>query len=200
MIIKNPVEKDIVSKVANLHKKNIKAGFLSSLGSEFLQCVYKSISLSEDSILIVYMENDNVIGFISGTKNLSKVKKILKKKYFPILIKIAIKLIINPLKLKKFLETYKYSSENKDIFPYNLKTELLSIVVDTNYRGKGIASMLYRELIKFFKERNVKEFKIIVGAELKEAQKFYEKMGAKKVGEFELHKGNKSYVYIQKVE
>ena len=46
----------------------------------------------------------------------------------------------------------------------------------------------------------VDKFKIVVGEKLKEAQNFYEKMGAKKVKEFELHKGEKSFIYIQKVE
>ncbi len=200
MILKNPIEKDVLSKIANLHKENIKTGFLSSLGDDFLICVYKSISIAENSILITYIKNNEVVGFISGTLDITEIKKNLKKKCFPIFMKLAIKLVLNPIKLKKLFETYKYSSEDKKSYPFNLNAELLSIVVSPNHRGKGIAPILYKELIKSFKEKNIKEFKIVVGAQLKEAQKFYEKMGAEKVAEFELHKGEKSFIYIQKVD
>jgi len=39
-----------------------------------------------------------------------------------------------------------------------------------------------------------------VGSNLKEAQKFYEKMGTVKVDEMEIHKGIKSFLYIQNIE
>ena len=199
MILRNPKDKYILKQVASLHKENINKGFLSSLGNEFLGCLYEAISLSEKSILIVYIENNKVKGFISGTYDIKEIKNILKRKCFLIFFKILSKIILNPSRLKKFIETYKYSSNDEDTYTFDFNAELLSIAIKKEYRGRGIASLLYNELVKFFREKNIKEFKIIVGAQLKEAQKFYEKMGAKKVAEFELHKGEKSYIYIQKV-
>ena len=199
MILKNPKDKYILKQVASLHRENINKGFLSSLGNKFLRCLYKAISLSEKSILIVYIENNKVKGFISGTYDIKEIKNILKRKCFLIFFRIFLKIILNPRRLKKFIETYKYSSNDEDTYIFNINAELLSIAVEKDYRGKGIASLLYNELVKFFKENNIKEFKIIVGEKLKGAQKFYEKMGAKKIAEFELHKGEKSYIYLQKV-
>jgi ribosomal protein S18 acetylase RimI-like enzyme len=91
------------------------------------------------------------------------------------LLKTTLKLLLRPQKLKKFLETKNYT-EKKD----EIEAELLSIAVDLNYRGQGVAKKLYLELCKYFSNKGVTKFKIIVGENLREAQKFYIKMGAKK--------------------
>lgn len=199
MIVKDPLDESILTKVAVLHRENIRTGFISSLGDEFLKCMYKAISLEKRSVLLVHIENNEVAGFISGTENIHELRNMIRKKCIWVLLKLVIKFLANPISFRKFIETYKYSSASSNVFPFNIKAELLSIVVNPNYRKKGIARNLYLELLKFFKSRGVRNFKIIVGAELKGAQRFYERMGAEKIAEFELHKGNKSYIYIQKI-
>jgi len=102
------------------------------------------------------------------------------------------------VKILNFFESYKYAS----LEPIKITTnsELISIVVKQNCRNKGIAKALYESLIHFFKEKKVKKFKILVGSNLKEAQRFYEKMGAEKIDEIEIHKGMKSFLYIHNIE
>ena len=46
----------------------------------------------------------------------------------------------------------------------------------------------------------IEEFKITTGESLTRAQRFYEKLGAKKDGEVEVHKGQKTYVYRYKIK
>ena len=198
MVVKDPKSTQILSQVAYLHKAYIRDGFLSSLGSGFLNCLYKSISDSKNSVLLVDLEDNIVRGFIAGTVDMNEVKKELKENCLGILIKVFCKVVISPYRLSRFLETYRYSLTSKNFL--NLEAELLSIVVHPNYRGGGVAKNLYISLVQFFKERNIHKFKIIVGRNLKRAQKFYEKMGAIRIGEFELHKGMKSLVYVQEVD
>lgn len=90
-----------------------------------------------------------------------------------------------------------YASSKK--FKVTTNSELISIAVKQELRGKGIAKILYKSLVDFLKEKNINVFKIMVGSNLKEANKFYEKMGAKKILEVEIHKGSKSYLYLHNI-
>jgi hypothetical protein len=59
-----------------------------------------------------------------------------------------------------------------------------------------VAQALFERLTVEFKSRSIKKFKIVVGDNLKQAKRFYEKMGAQKVRKIELHKGEASWVYF----
>jgi len=199
MIVINPIDDSLLSEVARLHIEYIKSGFMSQLGESFLKCFYRTISKSESSYLAVYINEKNAVcGFISGTISLPNLKKEFKKNCKLTIIESFLKLIFNPMKILNFFESYKYASSEH--FKVATNSELISIVVRQECRGKGIAKALYKSLVYFFKEKKVKKFKILVGSNLKEAQKFYEKMGAVKVDEMEIHKGIKSLLYIQNVE
>ncbi len=198
MILENPLDEKILRQVAKLHKEAISTGFLPTLGEEFLFCLYKAISLSDKAVLLVDVENGEVRGFVAGSLEFGDIKRILLKECKYTLLKVLVKLLLNPKRLFKFLETYRYTgqAEELDLPP----AELLSIAVKPSYRKRGIATNLYKALTDYMERWGVDKFKIVVGEKLQGAQKFYEKMGAKKVKEFELHKGEKSFVYIQKVE
>jgi len=199
MIVINPIDDFFLSEVARLHVEYIKSGFMSQLGERFLKCFYRTISKSESSYLAVYInEKNEVCGFISGTISLPNLKKELKKKCKLTIVESFLKLIFNPMKILNFFESYKYASSEH--FKVATNSELISIVVRQECRSKGIAKALYKSLVYFFKEKKVKKFKILVGSNLKEAQKFYEKMGAEKIDEIEIHKGIKSFLYIQNIE
>lgn len=198
MIIINPIDDSLLKEVARLHIEYIKSGFMSQLGERFLKCFYKTISKSESSYLAVYInEKNEVCGFISGTISLLNLKKDFKKNCKLIIIASFLKLIFDPVKILKFFESYMYASSKK--FKVTTNSELISIAVKQELRGKGIAKILYKSLVDFFKEKNANIFKIMVGSNLTEANKFYEKMGAKKILEVEIHKGSKSYLYLHNI-
>ncbi len=196
-LVYDPLEEKILYEIAKLHKKYINQGFLSSLGEDFLKCVYRSISLSKESYLIVAKEREKVLGFIAGTTNIKDIKLNLIRYCKFVIFKTFIKLLLKPSKMRKFFETASYSFSSKY---ENIPAELLSIVVIPEYRGKNISKQLYKQIMFLFKEKGIREFKIIVGTNLKTAQKFYEKMGARKLGNFELHKGKKSIIYVHRLE
>ncbi len=200
MILLNPNNKSYIEQVAGLHSAFLKTGFLSKLGKNFLINLYEAIARSENSFLIVFVEKEKVIGFISGTENLNLFYKYFFKTYFFNIIVSLLPVIFSFNKLKKVIEIICYI-KGKDREDVKLPdAELLSIVVEQNSRGKNIGEKLFITLLEEFKKRNIKEFKIIVGSELKHAKKFYEKLGAEQIGEIELHKGADSIIYIFKVE
>ena len=79
------------------------------------------------------------------------------------------------------------------------KAELLSIVVNETYRGKGISQKLFARLVEEFKKRGSEQFKVTVGSNVKPACRFYEKMGGILHAEIEVHKGEKSRVYVWEI-
>lgn len=79
------------------------------------------------------------------------------------------------------------------------KAELLSIVVEEAYRGEGISQRLFNKLVEEFEKYDIDRFKVVVGSNLLPACKFYEKMGGIFHSEIEVHKGEKSRVYVWRI-
>lgn len=196
LLVNECIDKSDIRKVAELHREYLDSGFLSSLGEDFLSLLYETIRESSHGNLIIYKEKNNIKGFVSGTTDISKLYIDFFKKN---LIKGIIRILPYLLSLKiikKFFETLFYPVKK---IKKTSRAELLSIVVDKKCRGKGISERLYGELVEEFKKRDVKDFKIIVGADLVSSIKFYDKMGAIRINDLEVHKGEKSWIYIQEV-
>jgi ribosomal protein S18 acetylase RimI-like enzyme len=81
----------------------------------------------------------------------------------------------------------------------SVDAELLSIAVREGFQRKGAGASLFSGLAQELKQRKVDSFKIIVGAELKRAVSFYEKMGCVRSGQTEIHQGDVSYVYVYRI-
>jgi hypothetical protein len=75
--------------------------------------------------------------------------------------------------------------------------KLFSLALNPAFSRREIAEVFYTELTVYFKQMQVAEFKIIVGARLVPAHKFYQYMCAQHLTELELHEGAKSVVYVQ---
>ena len=187
---------EVYRQVARLHAANLDQGFLSSLGVGFLTELYRAIDRCPQSVLIVKTEQGKVVGFVTGLAGpMTLVYKHLMRRFliwsmplFPVLC--------SPTRMSRVAEILRYTK--KGPARSDLPTaELLSIVVDPAYRGKGIAESLYADLTAYFKQMQVGRFKIVVGEKLAPAHKFYQRMGAQPWTDLELHQGAKSVVYVQ---
>jgi ribosomal protein S18 acetylase RimI-like enzyme len=105
--------------------------------------------------------------------------------------------LLMPHRLWRMIEILRYSRGGNAQAPKLLAAELLSIVVDPAFRGAGHAEYLYRRLADFFVDQGEREFKIMVGAVLGPAHRFYRRMGALPTAEIEVHQGAHSIVYVQ---
>lgn len=196
LLVNESIDKADIGKVAELHREYLDSGFLSSLGEGFLSLLYETIRESSHGNLIIYKEKNSVEGFVSGTTDIGRLYTDFFKKN---LVKGIIQILPYLLSLriiKKIFETLFYPVKKIKEIP---RAELLSIVVDKRCRGKGISERLYSALVEEFKKRDVKNFKIVVGAGLASAIQFYDRMGAQRFHELEVHKGEKSWIYIQDV-
>jgi len=198
--IEKTYKDDDINKLAYFHKLYIPSGFISSLGNRFLSILYKHISESTVSFSLVAKDNEKIIGFITGTENLSKFYKDFFMKKFFVAFFTLLPYFFNPKIIFKISETFLYPKRKNKISKNMPTAELLSIVVDKEYREKGVAKKLFQELVNEYKKRGINEFKVIVGSNLLNAIKFYEKMGCRYLDKIQVHKGEDSLIYVYNID
>ncbi|MGY0652476.1 GNAT family N-acetyltransferase [Luteimonas sp. A537] len=184
-------------QVARLHVRCLDQGFLATLGEGFLALMYESIDRAAETTLLVEEDGGQVQGFITGGTGMGAIYKRMLRS--PVRLALAIApALVRPAKVRRILEIMRYSSAG--VVPEGLpEAELLSIAVAPEWRGKAIADRLYSRLIEDFRHRGVDAFRITVGEALAPAHRFYQRMGADVAGEVEVHGGERSKVYVQRV-
>lgn len=183
---------DIYMQVAKLHIANICHGFLSTLGIGFLSLMYETIDRNTQSVLLVSKEDNRIVGFVAGTSNMRSIYRQMLCSWFRLFLYLC-PILFSPKKIWRIIEILRYSSNHDNDLP---TAELLSIVVDQDYRGTKCAENLYQRLTEHFLKRGFTSFKIVVGASLVIAQRFYNRMGAVQALDIEVHNNQKSFVYI----
>lgn len=192
-------EEDILQIVA-IHRKEISQSFLSSLGEKVLKPIFWLAAEGNSGALIVAKDSmlqTQVCGFVLGTVNTRLFyKDFLLKGPLAAFFFIAPKLF-SPGNLRKGFETLLYPTkkEMKDM----PKAELLDIAVSKNYQGSGLSQLLFQQFSNRLSEMGVKEFRITTGQSLLQAQRFYESLGAKRIGSIEIHRGQKTVVFVYSI-
>ena len=183
--------------IANLHCDYINQGFLATLGVPFLILLYEAIDKDSESVLLVERVDCCVVGFVAGTRGMGSLYKQLLFK--PLRLIYSLKsCILSPSKMYKIIELFLINKKNhiSSDFP---KQELLSIVVNPAYQGRGHAENLFKALCSYFKTEGDNSFRIVVGSNLDRAHAFYIKMGSIPVKETQIHKGGDSVMYVKKL-
>ena len=169
-MIREMVIKDS-KKCAKLHYDYIENSMLSQLGLFFLEQIYEEIARSKYCRGYVYVENDEVAGFIIGSQDMNSFfRSLIIKKIFTLGIPILFRVITNPRLFKNVIETLFYAKKS-DID--NVEAELVSIAVHEDYRRQGIARDLFNKLVDFFKQSDIHSFKVMVDKNNPMANKFY---------------------------
>ena len=188
-----------IRQLVHIHRAEIHLGFLTSLGDKALGLLFSLAVESRHSLLLTVKDtiHDQQVGFLLGTLDTGAFyKDFFRKKMFNAFL-ILLPKLFSLSTVRKLIEVLLYPSK-KDIqkFP---KAELLDIAVSSQCQGKGLAKQLFKGFCSQLKKRNMNEFKITTGEKLKIAQNFYETLGAVKTATTEVHKGQKTFVYIYKI-
>lgn len=190
---------DFLKDVIRIHRIEISQGFLSSLGDNALALLFSHASESLFGKLLIAKDasSGQIVGFLLGTTDTGAFyKDFLCKKSLKAVFVLAPKLLSFE-KVRKVFETLFYPTKSElKALP---KPELLDIAVLKKYQGTGVAQILFKEFSKKLCDMGIEEFKITTGKSLAGAQRFYEKLGAEKAGEVEVHKGQKTLVYIYRI-
>ena len=194
------LSQDIISQIVAIHRKEIGQGFLSSLGDKALELIFSLANESNSGILLAVIDTtkrDRVGGFLLGTLSTNKFfKDFLFKKSIAAVFWLTPKLL-SFAKLRKVSEALLYPAKGAGVdMP---KAELLDIAILNDYYGTGTAQMLFHRFSSILVRNGIEEFKITTGENLKRAQRFYEKLGAKKKSSIEIHRGENTFVYVYKI-
>ena len=186
-------------QIARIHQQEIVEGFLSKLGSSFLTNLYRHLSGSKSAFLYAAIRGNEVIGFICGSLNTSKVYKefVLSPAGAIAAVRLAPKLV-SLSRVKRVLETLLYPAK-QDVIELP-KAEILNFCVDSRVQRSGVGRELFIRLQEEFARQGVDRIKIVTGANQVSAQRFYERHQAKQVTATEIHAGTQSLIYEYEIK
>jgi N-acetylglutamate synthase-like GNAT family acetyltransferase len=102
--------------------------------------------------------------------------------------------------IRKVIETLKIPFRKQSDKPeIEDMPELLSIVIDENYRSKGVGGDLVKQLETKLKAAEYKKYRVVVGDRLKVARMFYGTLGFIEHETDEMHKGEISHILIKEI-
>lgn len=184
-------------EVAQLHIDCINQGFLPTLGAAFLTLMYECLDRHPNALLLTCEREGRVVGFVTSATSLRGVYLQMLRHPWRLLSSLAPSLI-RPRRLLRILEIVRYGMLAPRADAGLPRTELLSLAVSPEWRGKGCAEELYQRLQASLRQRGETPFKIVVGAPLAPAHRFYQRMGAVAAAEIEVHQGEPSTIYVQR--
>jgi ribosomal protein S18 acetylase RimI-like enzyme len=193
-------------EVVKLHRNGIKTGFLSTTSDIFLGALYSAISRSPFSRVYSAIDDDSgkTVGFIACALSTSAMYRHIIFRYGILFFILLIPNLFKISNLKKILETLFYTRHKKEITGIDRKTascnaELLSIVVDENFRGQKIGKKLIEALERYFTENNISAYNVVTYSKDTNANIFYQACGFNKYAEF-IHHGNLMFEYSKTIK
>jgi len=170
-----PLTEEFADAAAELHRSNIRTGFLSSLGISFLRQLYKAIAVCPSGFGFVWQgENGEIWGFIACAENTGRLyKQVFLHRGLLVVIPL-LRFIFRLSVLKRIWETLRYPAETAVNLP---QAEVLSIAVSSQARGKGIGKVLMKTAMDEFVRRGIKQVRVAVWAGNEVANKFYQRCG-----------------------
>ncbi len=170
---------------ARLHAESITAGFLTRLGTRFLRRLYLGIAHDAESCVFVAREANDVVGFCAYSRNVGAMyKRVLRASLFR-LGSASLPSSLNPWLLKEIFETLRYPAKQRArSLP---AAEILSIAVSRQARGTGTGRLLLNAALQRARTDGESAIKVLAGAELEDANRFYQRCGFHRAAELIQH-------------
>ncbi len=167
-----------VNQIVEIHLSSFPGFFLTFLGKGFLKYLYKGYIKHSDSGIIVASEENQIIGFLAYSTNLSEFYSFLLKKYFiPFAWYGFLGALRSPESFFRIIRALRYPKVMNDNEKY---VEISSIAVDPRVQTKGIGSNLIKFLCEFLLDSPFRKIKLETDAENNEiVNAFYQKNGFK---------------------
>lgn len=181
--------------VADLHFRCINKGFLVTLGRRFLRQLYLGIAADPECRIWVAELNGQIQGFCAYAKDVAGLYKRVLKARFLRLGFASLPYSLNPWTVKEALDSLRYPAKQgaKKLPP----AEILSIAVDASTRGSGVGKKLLEKAVERAALDGQAEIKLMAGAILEAANKFYPACGFTLIDTITQH-GETMNVYVRK--
>lgn len=188
------LEEKHIKDVVHIHQDALGYTFNSHLGSDHLAFMYRIMAQHEESYVGVALFDDKLVGVISGTLDMNRVKKMLLNSLNS---KRWVNLISHIFRQPSLVNEYWKGNIVSKTVSFNngiIRPTLTTIAVDSNFHGKGIGRCLLQELEHFFKEKGVQYYRLDTLITNSGAREFYRKLGFRQI-----ETRSNSVVYIKDI-
>lgn len=191
-------EKEAINDIVSIHLDTFQGFFLTFMGRGFLKLMYRSYIEYNDSGVLVAFDDDNPIGFLAYSGDLSGLYKyMIKKRLIPFAWYSLGAFFRKPTVFMRLVRAFLKPEETKREEKY---VELASIGVAPNIKSKGVGSQLVNALKSKVDFNKYAYITLETDASNNEgANHFYKKNGFVKVREFETNEGRKMFEYRYKL-
>lgn len=180
-----------IRDLAELHKRTISSGFLSSLGTAFLALLYRTLIQDEESRAFVAECGGAVVGFIAGTVDTGAFYRRFLRRHGAVAAVRLVPSLVRPRTLRRIYETLRYGSDGG-----RADAELLAMAVAPRARRKGVGRRLVTSLQEWADEMDITTMKVVVGVENADAIRLYESCGFVDGRTIEVHPGTSSWELV----
>jgi GNAT superfamily N-acetyltransferase len=193
-----PLTRQQIATVARMHREGVSEGFLSTLGEPALRLFYRHVATSRHcKVFVASAPTGETVGYIAGCRDTSALFREFALRRWPAAAWVVLPRLLRPSRVRRVIETLRYPSAAA---PAELpRAEVLNVVVDPAWRGRGIAEQLLARLMDWLAEQGETQVKAVSGDQLTHAHRFYERSGARFEGRTSVHKGVGSRVYVYSV-
>jgi ribosomal protein S18 acetylase RimI-like enzyme len=174
--------------VAGLHVGQISSGFLSLLGTAFLERLYRRVVLFPGSFLVVADGPGGPVGFIAGSTDVSGLYKSFVWHDGLRAMAGAGRPLVSGW--RRVLETLRHGGSSG--VGGGRGGELLAVAVDPGCQGQGVGRQLVDAFLDRITANSCDAAHVVVGADNHHAVALYERCGFLPVEKFELHSGTVS--------
>lgn len=167
-------QSDVIN-LAKIHLLEFNSDFLPSLGQRFLRLLYSDLLQNKNVYVWVEDSDNNVQGFIVGSKDFNSVfKNIIIKNFIKYVFILIPQILRNPKLVKNIIETLFYLKKEGINTP---KAELVVIAILKKYQRRGLGRNLILALEKDFMSQKIKSYKVSMNAKNLTANSFYLSLG-----------------------
>lgn len=192
IVIRN-MKFDDLNKVAELHCDVFKDYFLGHMGTSFVKLFYKQFINSQGNYAIIAEHEGKIVGSLIGSINGAQLYKDFYKRNFLALALIVMRKYLTDSYIRENITQRKvhlynavrallFASKNKGLNDSTVNNtndlaSLLSIGLDSDYRGYGIADLLTSNFCQSLNKDGIHKVGLSVLKENERAIAFYQKNG-----------------------
>lgn len=175
--------------IAALHRRRLSFGLLSQFGEEFVTRFYVSMLRSPLGFAFVAEQDGRVIGFTTGVTDWRRFSRAFLRTHLGMVAR-ALLTVLRDGRWRRLLETLRYARAT-DLPP----AEFVSMAVEKDFEGTGVAALLTRTLFAEFTARGITTLRITTGSANTRSMRFFEKLGLQ-ARPLQMHPGDPAVLYI----
>jgi ribosomal protein S18 acetylase RimI-like enzyme len=157
------------SEMAALHRRSMPTGFLPRLGRRVLRQIHLAAIDDPDTIALVAERDGAFEGFATATSSARTFSRRFAIDRGVLAAALALPRLARLGSLRELREV----AADRSGSPHLPDAELLSIAVEVDRRRQGVGRALERAVREGLAERGVSSFKVLVGADNVDAERFY---------------------------